>query len=196
MLPNEVFALKCRERYAEDGLVVDDSNGHFAHCPLPKKLGEKGYYLLWEDHQWQGLLQSRDVGRKCFWAADVKKWLLSANFVEGYFDLWDIYEEFTSRKHNPQLFKPGVSRKNPALSERNKLRTGKLNPMFGRTGELNPMCRAVIATNPEGAELCYGAVREAARELGVTHGLLINKFLKTNKIVSKGKFKGWQFKYS
>ena len=105
MLPNEVFALACRERYAEDGLVVDESNGEFAHCPLPKGLGETGYYLLHGDRQWQGLLQSKDLGRRCFWVGDAKKWLSEANFVEGYFDLWDIFEEFNkhSEEHNRKI---------------------------------------------------------------------------------------------
>ena len=95
MLPNEVFALACRERYAEDGLVVDESNGEFAHCPLPRSMGDSGYYLLHDDHQWQGLLQSRDVGRQCYFSGHVTNWLIRANFVDGWFDLWDIYNTFT-----------------------------------------------------------------------------------------------------
>jgi hypothetical protein len=94
MLPNEVFALACRERYAEDGLVVDESNGEFAHCPLPRSMGETGYYLLHDDHQWQGLLQSKDVGRRCYYTYETQRWLMKANFVTGYFDLWDIYDEY------------------------------------------------------------------------------------------------------
>ena len=101
MLPNEKFALECRDRYAEDGLVVDESNGEFAHCPLPRDLGESGYYLLHSDHQHQGLLQSRDMGRRCYFTGDVKRWLTTTHFVEGYFELWDIFEEFNSGEHNP-----------------------------------------------------------------------------------------------
>ena len=100
MLPNEKFTLECRDRYAEDGLVVDESNGEFAHCPLPRDLGDSGYYLLHDDHQHQGLLQSRDVGRRCYWAADVKRWLTTTHFVEGYFELWDIFDEFNSGENS------------------------------------------------------------------------------------------------
>lgn len=96
MLPNEKFALACRAYYDEQGLIVDRTNGQFAHCPLPRNDCDTGYYLLWEHHQHQGLLQSRDVGRCCFWPGDVKKWLLTANyFPDAYFELWDIYEEFS-----------------------------------------------------------------------------------------------------
>ena len=135
MLPNEKFAIACRDRYAEDGLIVDESNGEFAHCPLPKGLGETGYYLLWEDHQWQGLLQSRDVGRRCYWTADTKRWLMKANFVEGYFDLWDIFDEF-NKLTEEQKVNWGKQRSNwtytdaqkKAISERV---SGEKNPQFG-----------------------------------------------------------------
>ena len=119
MLPNEKFALECRDRYAEDGLVVDESNGEFAHCPLPRGLGESGYYLLHDDHQHQGLLQSRDVGRMCYWIPHVKRWLTTTHFVEGYFELWDIFDEF-NRKSEETRRKVSESKKGKPLSEENK----------------------------------------------------------------------------
>lgn len=95
MLPNEEFALACRQYYAEEGSIVDKRNGQFAHSPYPDGMGDTGYYLLWEHHQHQGLLQSRDVGRCCFFTPDARKWLLECNyFPENYFDLWDIYDEY------------------------------------------------------------------------------------------------------
>jgi hypothetical protein len=94
MLPNECFALACRAYYDEIGLVVDEKNGEFAHCPLPERYGDKGYYLLHDHHQQQGLLQSKDIGELCFFAADVRKWLLTSEiFPDNYFKLWDTYEE-------------------------------------------------------------------------------------------------------
>jgi len=101
MLPNEVFALACRAYYDEQGLIVDETNGEFAHCPLPKGMGDKGYYLLHEHHQQQGLLQSRDVGRRCFWSGDAKRWLESLDyFPNNFFELWDIFEEFSQPVNN------------------------------------------------------------------------------------------------
>jgi hypothetical protein len=96
MLSNERFALECLQRYAESGDIVDATNGQFAHCPQPERYGDKGYYLTWEDHQHQGLLQSRDIGECCFFAGDAKKWLLECDPIpESYFELWDIYEEYS-----------------------------------------------------------------------------------------------------
>ena len=94
MLSNEVFALKCLEWYEEQGLIVNNSNGEFAHCPLPERYGDKGYYLLHEHHQQQGLLQSRDIGECCFFSGDAKTWLVNCNYwPDNYFELWDIYDE-------------------------------------------------------------------------------------------------------
>jgi hypothetical protein len=99
MLPNEVFALACRAWYEKQGLVVDERNGEFAHCPYPEGMGEIGYYLLHEHHQQQGLLQSKDVGKICFFSGDTKKWLLECDpFPDNYFELWDIYDFFMGEK--------------------------------------------------------------------------------------------------
>lgn len=95
MLPNEKFALECRAYYDEIGLVVDEKNGQFAHCPYPEGMGETGYYLLHDHHQQQGLLQSKDVGRCCFFNGHAKKWLTGCDpFPDNYFELWDIYNEY------------------------------------------------------------------------------------------------------
>ena len=191
MLPNEVFALACRERYAEDGLVVDESNGEFAHCPLPRSMGDSGYYLLHDDHQWQGLLQSKDVGRRCYFIGLTKRWLMRANFVTGYFDLWDIYDEFNGGEHH--------SHKGKQLSEEHKIKVskaqiGERNTNFGKRGVDNHSSKAIIATKPCGGEIRYGGVAEAKRELGANQNIF--KFIKTGKIVTQGKFKGWQFRYA
>ena len=177
MLPNEVFALECRKRYEEQGLIVDKSNGQFAHCPLPKGMGEEGLYLLWGDHQHQGLLQSRDVGRRCFWVADVKLWL--DTFPEGFFELYDIYDEYISGVHSHLHGK-----------------VGELHPMYGRIGELHPRSKAIIAIKPDGTKLHFGSVNKASKELGINQGNLCVVYLKPGKSPTKGKFKGWQFMYA
>jgi hypothetical protein len=95
MLSNEVFALACRAWYEEQGLIVDARNGEFAHCPLPERYGDTGYYLLHEHHQHQGLLQSRDIGECCFFVGHTKQWLKDCGYwPDNYFELWDIYEEY------------------------------------------------------------------------------------------------------
>jgi hypothetical protein len=96
MLPNERFALECRAKYETQGLVVDATNGEFAHCPYPEGMGESGYYLLHGDHQQQGILQSQDIGKLCFWVGHARQWLLTCDpLPDNYFELWDIYEKIT-----------------------------------------------------------------------------------------------------
>jgi hypothetical protein len=98
MLPNEAFALACRAYYDEVGLIVDERNGEFAHCPYPEGMGETGYYLLHDHHQHQGILQSKDVGRICFFTSDARKWLTSCDYwPDNYFELWDTYEEYARK---------------------------------------------------------------------------------------------------
>ena len=99
MLPNEIFALACRAHYDEIGLIVDASNGEFAHSPLTRKECDTGYYLLHEHHQHHGLLQSKDLDKCCFYNVHTLSWLKECDyFPDNYFDLWDIYEEYSSRK--------------------------------------------------------------------------------------------------
>jgi len=107
MYKNEEFALACRAYYAEQGLVVDASNGEFAHCPYPKGMGETGYYLLWEHHQIQGLLQSADHDRRCFWCGDAKKWLLTTDFFpQDFFYLWDLYDRYAGNHGKTTYINP------------------------------------------------------------------------------------------
>ena len=190
LLPNEVFALECIARYAREGLVVDSSNGQFAHCPYPKGMGDKGYYLTFEDHQHQGLLQSKDVGRRCFFPSDVKLWL--DTYPPHYFELYDIYQEYISGKHNPQFGTPNTEEQKRKISV---AMSGKNHPCYGRTGALHQASKAIIAIKPDGTKLHFGSGSEAAKELGIDHSHLSSRYLRTGKSPARGKFKDWQFFY-
>jgi len=117
MLSNEVFALACRAYYEEQGLIVNETNGQFAHCPQPERYGDAGYYLLWEHHQHQGLLQSRDIGECCFFIGHAKKWLIECDyFPDNYFELWDIYDTY-SKDVAKHLNDPGLREKTIKASQ-------------------------------------------------------------------------------
>jgi hypothetical protein len=96
MLPNERFALDRRAYYDFIGLVVDSTNGEFAHSPLTRKECDTGYYLLHGDHQHQGLLQSKDLDKCCFFPGYAKSWLDNCEFRDGWFELYDIYDKYAS----------------------------------------------------------------------------------------------------
>ena len=197
MLPNQVFALECLARYAREGLVVNRRTIHngrraqFAHCPLPKGMGDKGYYLTFEDHQHHGLLQSKDVGRRCFFTGHVKLWL--DTYPPNYFELYDIFEEYISGKHCPYF---GVPRTKETKKKISEALSGEKHPRFGLFGALSPCSKAIIAIKPDGTELHFGGVCEAARDLGINPSSLCSRYLKTGKSPTRGKFKGWRFVYA
>jgi len=223
MLPNEKFALECRAYYDEIGLVVDERNGEFAHCPFPEGMGEEGYYLLHEHHQQQGILQSRDVGRRCFWVGYAKNWLIHCDPIpETYFDLWDIYEEFITGKHAGQYGKSGFwlgktgeqhpaygrrgelhpqyGKKNPELSERNKLRTGELHPGWGKAGAMrgvkgadHPQSKKIEVTFPDGSTKLFASIREASIFLNGNESH-ISGWTRKNHTPRRGKFKDHTFR--
>lgn len=132
MLPNEAFALACRAYYDEMGLIVDERNGEFAHCPYPEGTGETGYYLLHEHHQHQGILQSRDVDRICFFTGHAKRWLLSCDYwPDNYFELWDIYEKY-SVEHAKEFVSHQTGIHNPGYRKSNEYRD--INKLAGHRG--------------------------------------------------------------
>ena len=212
MLSNEVFALECRKRYEEQGLIVDKSNGQFAHCPLPNGMGEEGVYLLWGDHQHQGLLQSRDVGRRCFYAYEVKRWL--DTFPEGFFELYDIYQEFISGKHGPTY---GRTRWKNELTQQQRVcfdkpegegwergvllkSRDKLRATIAITGppkqpELNPLNKKILAIKPGGEEVIFGGRNQAARELNIDRHTMLDYLNKGEELSAQSKYPGWQFRY-
>jgi len=176
MLPNEVFALECLARYAKEGLVVDSSNGQFAHCPYPKPKGQKkrlagdlGYWLTFEDHQHQGLLQSVDFDRRCFFAGDVQHWLDTK--PPGYEELYVIFTHYISGEHSS---------------------------LWGRVGELHPCygsrTKPVMVIKPDGTELHFGSISEAARELPIPRRSL-SRYISGYE-PTRGKFKNYQFFYA
>ena len=173
LFDNELFAIECVAKYAMEGRVRN-STWEFAHCPEPKptsqnnrRLSDKGYYLSFEDHQHHGLLQSIDMGRRCFYAIDTKRWLDTK--PPGYEELIVIYREFVSGKHNP---------------------------LFGRVGALNTLSKGVKVIKPDGTKLYFGSIREAARELEMRQNHLSARYLKLGKQPKRGKWEGYQFFYA
>jgi hypothetical protein len=88
------------EFYESEGISIGDPEiGCWceAHYPEPKGTGDSKILLLWEHHQVQGILQSEEFGRCCFFPGDVVKFLNTSSFIEGWFDLWDLYDKWSSQ---------------------------------------------------------------------------------------------------
>jgi DNA-binding transcriptional MerR regulator len=175
MSPNEEFALACLRYYEEQGIVVDATNGQFAHCPLPRGMGDKGYYLLWEHHQQQGLLQSRDVGRRCFWSGHAKQWLQGcAYWPDNYFELWDIYEQFSQPDNLDALrLEPALEKMREGVqsywdSDKSTERRSKMKQIVA------PNARKVEVTFSSGMIGVYASCKLASLALGVSAATITN----------------------
>jgi hypothetical protein len=95
------FVAKCYARYAELGLEPgnpDDGVWQDAHYPAPKGEGDSTIPLLFNDHQIQGLFQSEEYGRCCFFPGHVRKFLTDGSFVLNWFELWDLYYKWSGDK--------------------------------------------------------------------------------------------------
>jgi len=98
-------------------------------------------------------------------------------------------ERMSGEKHH--MF--GVPRTEETKKKISAANSGENHPMFGRTGALSPLSKAIIAIKPDGTELHFGGVCEAARELEISSGDLSGRYLKPGYVSTRGKFKDWQF---
>jgi hypothetical protein len=98
----------CQARYEEQGLIPgnpDDGEWEVCHCPKPKWAGGiETIWLLHKDHQVQGLLQSEEYSRCCFYNPDVKSFL-DNSWCQDWFYLYSLYEEWSDYHSRGNLAK-------------------------------------------------------------------------------------------
>ena len=102
----------------------------------------------------------------------------------------------------------GAVRSEETKKKDSESKIGEKNPMFGvphteewkkaiserNSGEKHPRSKAIIAVKPDGTELHFGSVHEAARELTISRGKL-SGYLNTGHVLTQGPRKGWQFRH-
>ena len=89
---------ECTNYYEENGLNPGDPNdGDWDEChyPDPESVGEETIWMLHGHHQPQGIWQSEEYNRQCFFSGDAKKFLKEGPFVPGWFELWDLYDKWS-----------------------------------------------------------------------------------------------------
>ena len=89
------FVRGCLAFYEEDCLTPE-KGWEEAHYPDPKGKGVATIWLQHEDHQIQGLWQSKEYGQCCFFTGDALEFLTKGPFVSGWFELWDIYDKYST----------------------------------------------------------------------------------------------------
>ena len=106
------FVRGCLEFYEEAG-ITPEKGWEEAHYPAPKGQGTETIWLTHDHHQIQGLLQSEEYSRMCFWGGKTKKFLTEGSFVPGWFELWDIYDEWISANAKNMGTHPNTDRARP-----------------------------------------------------------------------------------
>ena len=87
------FVRGCLAFYEEEGLTPE-KGWDKAHYPAPENQGDATIWMTHNHHQHQGLLQSREYGQCCFYNGGAYQFLTEGPFVPGWFELWDIYDEY------------------------------------------------------------------------------------------------------
>jgi hypothetical protein len=86
---------RCVEYYKQNDFTPEPGREwQRAHYPAPKGVGEGTIWLMHDHHQVQGILQSEEYGRMCFYPYDAKKSLTEGPFVPGWFELWELYKKW------------------------------------------------------------------------------------------------------
>ena len=145
MMNQHDFVKSCLEEYKKSVRYFEEG-WEEAHYPAPKGVGTDTIWLTHEHHQIQGLLQSEEYGRMCFFVGHTLEFLKKGPFVSNWFELWDIYDKWTrkpkSESHRRKIGDAQLGEKNhkygKPLSEeaKQKLRernSGEGNPFFGKT---------------------------------------------------------------
>ena len=179
LFDNELFAIECMAKYAMEGLNVNYRGIHngrrdeFAHCPEPSSKGDWGYYLTFNDHQHQGLLQSKDMGYQCFYTGKVSNWLKPEQ--PNFFELYGIFKYYIS---------------------------GENSYLKGRVGELHPAFKSfkrrekpVMIIEPDGTKSHFASIK-AASEYAELSQFNVSHYIRYNGPLKRGKCKGWQFLFT
>ena len=195
LFDNELFAIECMAKYAMEGLNVNYRGIHngrrdqFAHCPTPSSMGDWGYYLTFNDHQHQGLLQSKDMGRRCFWVGHTKGWLNT--YPPNYFELYDIFDEYVKGAHSGNL---GIPRR-LGIPHSEEFKKRRSLAMMGKVGALCNRSKPVLIIKPDGTKLYFAGGYEAGRALGVCPSN-ISLYARRGGPVRAGQFKDWEFSFT
>jgi hypothetical protein len=85
-------------KWAQQQHQFVDETFEDAHYPLPRDQGEETIKLHHLDHAIQGVFQSEEVGRRCFYNGDTYKALYKTPnyFPLGWFEACDLYDKWVN----------------------------------------------------------------------------------------------------
>jgi hypothetical protein len=110
----------CTKKYKEQGLTPGDpgdGNWERAHYPTPEcEGGKECIWLLHNDHQVQGVLQSEEYQSICFFSPHVLRFLQTGVFVSEWFYVYDLYQKW-SQANGSRLGKVYGTRNAKAMND-------------------------------------------------------------------------------
>ena len=174
---------RCLAYYEENGLTPEPGGEwQEAHYPAPKGIGTEVIWLMCDHHQVQGLLQSEEYGRQCFYNGEVKKFLNKRSFVPDWFKLYDLYDKwkgFASKNNCKKTGKRNIEEYNsrPGTPEKHREKARKNAEKVSK--------RILITELITGLTFEFKSTHEAARILGLNRGNLSSVAL-GNRIQHKG----------
>jgi hypothetical protein len=118
------YVKECLEFYEEGGFIPG-AKWEAAHYPAPKGKGDTTIPMLHDHHQVQGLWQSKEYDQCCFYNGHAKRFLTEGPFVTGWFELWDIYDEY-SGENARKTAELGVGAHAPGMSSKGGTKTAEL----------------------------------------------------------------------
>ena len=168
-MDQHTFVQERLAHYEEQGLTPEPGGEwQEAHYPHPKGAGDKTVWLLHNDHQVQGLLQSEECGQMCFFSGDVKEFL-DNNWCPDWFELYSLYEKWSSEngKKNVKLLINHPSRKEwnsrgaEAMNNHPNTKKGRVK---GGEKTAQQQSKPVICLE---TGIVYQSTREASRKTNV-----------------------------
>lgn len=150
-----------------------------AHFPLPKDLGTETIKLHHLDHAIQGLFQSEEVGKKCFFVGDTKAALNAPNYFPlGWFEAWDLYDKWSSKTSCCDV----SARQRKEWSKIGGQVTGARDAESGKLDEMrlkaNEVCSIPVKVTflETGKEKIFKTMKQVSFELKVSRFLLLKAF--------------------
>jgi len=89
MMNQHQWVEECLDYYKQNDIQIGDPHEGVwedAHYPLPHSMGDSTIKLLHDHHQIQGVLQSEEVGRCCFYSGDVIRALRHLRLPQPFYD--------------------------------------------------------------------------------------------------------------
>jgi hypothetical protein len=127
------YVKECLAFYEEAGFIPG-AKWEGAHYPAPNGKGDTTIQMLHDHHQVQGLWQSKEYDQCCFYNGHAKRFLTEGPFVSGWFELWDIYDKYSSLHSSANGRKTaelGVGAHAPGMASKGGTKGGKTTAELG-----------------------------------------------------------------